>query len=85
MRISLKTRIFTSLASVILLLSVLVALIGYYVVNRDIIDRAQSKVRNDLQAARTVYNREIAAIQNCLRFYKPGADPGEIQEISGMD
>lgn len=85
MRVSLKTRIFTSLASVILLLSVLVALIGYYVVNRDIIERAQSKVRNDLQAARTVYSREISAIQNCLRFYRPGIDPAEIQEISDMD
>jgi len=47
---------------VIFVLSVSIAVLGYWVIQKDIIGREERKVRNDLITARTVYTNEIERI-----------------------
>jgi two-component system NtrC family sensor kinase len=63
---------------VILLLSVTIALLGYYVIRMDIAERGERKVRNDLKVARMVYNSEIERIGQGLRLVAPD---GNIEEL----
>jgi len=69
--VSLKTRILLSFLMVILVLSVPIASLGYYVIQKDIIERAERKVRNDLAAARMVYAGEIERIGQTLKLLSP--------------
>lgn len=65
---SIKARMLLSFLMVILVLSVPVAGLGYWVIQNDIIRRAERKVRNDLKAARMVYRGEIERIGQALRL-----------------
>jgi len=82
---TLKTRILTAFILVIMLLAVPIAVIGYYVVKGDIIERAQKKVRNDLQAARTVYDHDIERMGKFLKIYTPGANAEHVCNIAKFD
>jgi len=70
--VSIKTRILLSFLMVIFVLSASIGLLGYYVIQRDIIQRAERRVRNDLKAARMVYTGEIVR-DDAGRF--PGREP----------
>jgi len=59
---SLKKRILLSFFMIIVVISLLIVLLGFYIIKADIMDRAQQKVRNNLGAARSVYNAEINRI-----------------------
>ena len=48
---------------VILLLGVFITVLGFYVIQRDIIDRTQHQVESALHAARSVYNSELEMIR----------------------
>ncbi|MBN2589840.1 MAG: cache domain-containing protein [Sedimentisphaerales bacterium] len=65
---TLKTRIIISHMVVIILVSLSIAVAGFYFIKKDIIDRAQEKVKNDLNAAREVYTQETKNIENIIRF-----------------
>ena len=64
----LKIRILLSFLAIIAAMSLSIALLGFYVINKDIIARAQSKVKNDLNFAREVYRQEASNIENTIRF-----------------
>jgi two-component system NtrC family sensor kinase len=76
---SLKTRILLSFLMVIFVLSASIALLGYYVTRRDITERGERKVRNDLKVARMVYNSEIERIGLGLRVATPYSDVDELR------
>lgn len=67
-RDTLKTRIILSHMVVIILVSLSIAIAGFYFIKKDIIDRAQEKVKNDLNAAREVYAQETKRIENVIRL-----------------
>lgn len=69
--VSVKTRILFSFLMVILVLSISIALLGYWVLQKDIIGRADLKVRNDLTTGRMVYTGEIERIGQALKLVTP--------------
>ncbi len=64
----LRMRIVVPFDIVIVTFSLLVAAFGYYVIKKDIIERAQTKVKNDLNSAREIYLQEIDRVRNVVRF-----------------
>ncbi len=78
--VSLKTRILLSFLEVILLLSLSIALLGYYVIRIDISERGERKVGNDLKVARMVYNSEIERIGQGLRLVAPDGNIDELKK-----
>ena len=64
----LKIRILVSFLAIIVVLSALIAMLGFYVIKTKIIDRAQTKVKNDLNFAWEVYRQETENIANTVRF-----------------
>ena len=64
----LRMRIVVPFDIVIVTFSLLVAAFGYHVIKKDIIERAQTKVKNDLNSAREIYLQEINRVQNAVRF-----------------
>lgn len=80
--VSVKTRILLSFLMVILVLSISIALLGYWVVQKDIIERAEQKVRNDLTTARTVYTSEIERIGQALKLVWPNGNMEALKDKS---
>ena len=78
--VSVKTRILLSFLMVILVLSISIALLGYWVIQKDIIERADRKVRHDLTTARTVYTAEIERIGQALRLVSPNGNIEALKE-----
>ena len=78
--VSVKTRILLSFLMVILVLSISIALLGYWVIKRDIIGRVERKVSNDLTTARTVYTAEIERIGQGLKLVSPNGDLDALKE-----
>jgi two-component system, NtrC family, sensor kinase len=65
---SLKMRILSSFFIVIFVFSLLIALLGFFVVKKDILDRAQKKVNNDLNSARESYREQVENSKDTIRF-----------------
>ena len=71
---SLKRKMLGSFFLIVALLWSSIALLGFYTIEKDIIERAEGKVRNDLKAARMVYNNEIERIGQGLRLFPPDCE-----------
>ena len=69
--VSLKTRILLSFLLVILVLSVPTAVLGYRVIQKNIIRRADQQVRDSINAAQIVYTGEIERIGESLKLVSP--------------
>ncbi len=65
---SLKSKLVWSFLAVIFLLSFMTAMLGFYLIEKDILHRAQSKVRSDLRFAREVYRQETKSIEDIVRL-----------------
>jgi two-component system NtrC family sensor kinase len=65
---SLKTRLLVGFILVIAALSVLIAMLGAYIINKDIIDRTERQVRHDLRAAWLVYTSELEKIRQNFKL-----------------
>ena len=65
---TLRTRILIPFFGIILLFALSMAVLGSYVIKKDIIERAQAKVRNDLNSAREIYGQRTENIRNVVRF-----------------
>lgn len=78
--VTVKTRILFSFLMVVLVLSLSIALLGYWVIQKDIIERAERKVFNDLTTARTVYTAEIERIGMVLRLVSPNGNLDALKE-----
>ena len=64
----LQTKLIFSFCIVIATLSLAVALLGFHIIKRDIIDRAQTQVRNDLIFAREICQGEVDKIYCVVRL-----------------
>jgi len=64
----LRTNILVSFDIVIVAFSLLVAILGYYVIEKEVINRAQTKVKNDLNSAREIYIQELENVKDKVRF-----------------
>ena len=64
----LKLQILLSQLIVVVLLSTSIAIAGAYFIKKDVIDKAQIKVRHDLNVAREVYKQEVRNIENVIRL-----------------
>jgi two-component system NtrC family sensor kinase len=78
--VSIKTRILLSFLTVILVLSVPIAALGYRVIQKDVIESAERKVLNDLIVAETVYTGEIERIGQALRLASPEDDTRALRD-----
>jgi len=65
---SLKKKILLSHMAVIGVLSMLIVITGSYFIKKDIIDKAQVKIKHDLNMAREVYKQETYNIKNTVRL-----------------
>src|SRR3974390_2376528 len=72
--VSLKTRILFSFLLVILVLSVPTAVLGYRVIQKNIIRRADQQVRDSIKTAQTVYTGEIERIGEALKLVSPNGN-----------
>jgi signal transduction histidine kinase len=64
----LKSQILLSMFIIIVVLAALIAILGYYVIKADIMDRAQRKVRDNLKAARSFYQGEIDRLETAFNL-----------------
>lgn len=72
--VSLKTRILFSFLLVILVLSVPTAVLGYRMIQKNIIRRSGQQVRDSINAARIVYTGEIERIGEALKLVTPNGN-----------
>jgi two-component system NtrC family sensor kinase len=66
---NMKTRrLLLSFLVVTVAFGLLVAALDYFVIMDDIIERAQRKIRNDLNSAREIYRQEIGRVRDLVRL-----------------
>ncbi len=65
---------------IIVSLASLVAILGYYVIKADIMDRAQRKVRDNLKAARSFYQGEIDRIETAFNLVSFDSNIAELRD-----
>ncbi|MFA5238799.1 MAG: cache domain-containing protein [Phycisphaerae bacterium] len=82
---SLKLRIFISFMAVVLTLSSLIALLGFSVIKRDIIDRTQREVTRNIASARSFYASEIENIGWLLRLVEYDGDIEALKKKLRLD
>jgi two-component system NtrC family sensor kinase len=78
--VSIKTRILLAFLMVILVLAVPIAVLGYRVIEKDIIESAERKVLNDLMVAEMVYTSEIERIGQAMRLASPDEDVAALRD-----
>lgn len=64
----LRMRILVPFDIVIVTFALLVAGLGYFVIKQDIIAKAQTKVKNDLNSAREIYAQQVKSVKDIIRF-----------------
>lgn len=64
----LSRRILVSLFGIVAIFVVSMPVLGYYVIKKNILERAQTKVKNDLNSARQIYQEEAGNIRDVVRF-----------------
>jgi two-component system, NtrC family, sensor kinase len=85
MNLSLKKRILISFLAVIAVIGMPVALLGHYVVEKDIINKVQQEVRKNLAAARFFYNEEIERIGERMRIVEVDGDLEKLRAKLNLD
>lgn len=86
--IKLRTRILGSFFAVIAVFALLVAVLGYFIIDKAIMKRAQAKVRNDLNSARELYRQEIDGVRTAVRFtalryfIKEAMSEGDLKDLT---
>lgn len=64
----LRSRLLQSFLVMTVAFGLLVATLGYFIIENDIIERAQHKVRNDLNSAREIYQQEVGRVRDVVRL-----------------
>ncbi len=82
---TLKSKILYSFLSVILILGISIALLGFYVIKKDIIERAQQQVKNDLQVAHMVYSGELDNMKQAFSVIRYITNLEELKSRLGLD
>jgi two-component system NtrC family sensor kinase len=84
----LRTQLLLSFLAVTVAFGLLVAALGYFVIENDIIERAQHKVKNDLNSAREIYQQEVGRVRDVVRltavrfFLKEGISENDKEGIA---
>ena len=81
---SLKTRLLIGFVLVIAALSILIALLGAYIINKNIIDRTERQVLHDLRAAWLVYASELDKIRDTFKLVSFDEPIEKLQEKMGL-
>jgi len=81
---SLTTRLLIGFILVITALSVLIALLGAYIIKKDIIDRTERQVLHDLRAAWLVYTSELEKIRQSFKLVSFNEPLDRLQEKMGL-
>ncbi|MBN2144024.1 MAG: cache domain-containing protein [Candidatus Aureabacteria bacterium] len=82
---SIKTKLLFNCLAVILVLGILISGQGYYVIKKDIIDRAQKQVKNDLGVARLVFYSELLYLQKTFSVIRYLTDIEELKQRLNLD
>jgi len=81
---SLKTRLLIGFVLVIAALSILIALLGAYILKKDILERTEQQVQHDLRAARLVYTSELEKIRQSFKLVSLDEPLEKLQEKMGL-
>jgi two-component system NtrC family sensor kinase len=81
---SLKTRILASFLLVIFTMTLLIAFVGYSIIQKDIINTVQHRVTNTLDGAQKYYNTEIEKIGESFKLVTFGGDINSLKEKMGV-
>ncbi len=68
MKPTLRLKLVVSFLSVIVITGVFATIIGFYIINKDVVREAQSKVTLDLNSARQIYDQRLRDIEKALIF-----------------
>lgn len=82
---NLKTNIILSFFAVICVVVVSVAVLGYTIINSNVIQRAQRQIKNDLKVARWAYNTEIDRIRLAFNLVGPSNELEKLKDKIGLD
>ncbi len=82
---NLKTRILLSFFLVLSVAGISAAVLGCYVIQRDIIGRAQMQVKNDLKAASLVYQGELDRIKSACDLVFESGQAAALKDAMGLD
>jgi two-component system NtrC family sensor kinase len=82
---SIRTRLLLSFLLVILVLGAVSALFGYSIIKSNVIKRAQNQVKNDLNAARAVYDGEIGQMEKSFQLISAIDNPARLKSQLGLD
>jgi two-component system NtrC family sensor kinase len=82
---TLQKKILFSFFLVIGVMGLSIALLRTYVIKVDIIDRAQTQVKNDLKAARAVFDNELDMMQKMFSMLPAADRVVELKERLGLD
>jgi len=67
-RLPIATKLTLSFLSIILLSSLIFTIVGIQIIRKRIIDEAQERVRNDLNAAREIYQNRLSYVEDATKF-----------------
>jgi two-component system NtrC family sensor kinase len=81
---SLKTRLLIGFVLVIAALSILIALLGAYIINKNIIDRTERQVLRDLRGAWLVYASELDKIKQTFKLVSFDEPFDKLKEKMGL-
>jgi two-component system NtrC family sensor kinase len=81
----LRTQIFFSFFTIILIFALAISFLGVKIINDDIIARAQRQIEHDIGVARVVFNGEIDAIKTAFNLIPADADFAEVKSKLGLD
>jgi len=65
---NLRMKILVPFDIIIVTFSLSVALLGYYVIEKNIMERAQVKIKNDLNSAWDIYQQSVEHVRDTVRF-----------------
>ncbi|MDD5730053.1 MAG: cache domain-containing protein [Candidatus Omnitrophica bacterium] len=82
---SLKQKILFSFLIVIFVMSFFISLFRIYLIKINIVERAQNEVKNNLKAARTVYNSELEKIKTAFSIISRTDDLQDLKKKIGLD
>ncbi|MCK4999810.1 MAG: cache domain-containing protein [Anaerohalosphaera sp.] len=71
---SLKTRIFSFFATIVIVLGLFIFLLGFSLIKTNVIGRAQQQLEHDLASARYVYSSDIERIGDAFKLTTPDCD-----------
>jgi two-component system NtrC family sensor kinase len=83
--VSIRTRLLLSYFGIITALGGFTILLALYIMNKDIVGRAQAQVVADLHAARSVYENKLEMLRKGFEFASLGGDMAEIKSKLGLD